>query len=156
MEIYFTFSAVANGANASANGVKGPDEEKIKEILERTGYTLDVTTGQRKYGGPPPGWEGEPPSSGCEVRNFWWNNFPLFLNDTFISPGFLWQNPARHVRERADSAVRKVRRNLGFEVNDGSHDRSQQRLRICHVHHPRRCSRGCSTGKITESLFFLE
>lgn len=24
---------------------KGPDEEKIKAILERTGYTLDVTTG---------------------------------------------------------------------------------------------------------------
>lgn len=24
---------------------KGPDEEKIKKILERTGYTLDVTTG---------------------------------------------------------------------------------------------------------------
>lgn len=26
--------------------VKGPDEEKIKLILERTGYTLDVTTGK--------------------------------------------------------------------------------------------------------------
>lgn len=25
---------------------KGPDEEKIKAILERTGYTLDVTTGK--------------------------------------------------------------------------------------------------------------
>ncbi|CAH0553997.1 unnamed protein product [Brassicogethes aeneus] len=47
--------------------VKGPDEDKIKEILERTGYTLDVTTGQRKYGGPPPGWDGSPPGSGCEV-----------------------------------------------------------------------------------------
>uniref|UniRef100_A0A8B9J647 RRM domain-containing protein n=1 Tax=Astyanax mexicanus TaxID=7994 RepID=A0A8B9J647_ASTMX len=33
---------------------KGPDESKIKALLERTGYTLDVTTGQRKYGGPPP------------------------------------------------------------------------------------------------------
>ncbi|XP_064810231.1 heterogeneous nuclear ribonucleoprotein R-like isoform X1 [Oncorhynchus masou masou] len=33
---------------------KGPDETKIKALLERTGYTLDVTTGQRKYGGPPP------------------------------------------------------------------------------------------------------
>lgn len=26
--------------------VKGPDEEKIKQILDRTGYTLDVTTGK--------------------------------------------------------------------------------------------------------------
>ena len=47
---------------------KGPDEEKIKEILERTGYSLDVTTGQRKYGGPPPNWTGPPPSNGCEVH----------------------------------------------------------------------------------------
>uniref|UniRef100_A0A1I8NSY6 RRM domain-containing protein n=1 Tax=Stomoxys calcitrans TaxID=35570 RepID=A0A1I8NSY6_STOCA len=47
--------------------VKGPDEEKIKKILERTGYTLDVTTGQRKYGGPPPNWDGPVPGNGCEV-----------------------------------------------------------------------------------------
>lgn len=30
---------------AAAVQVKGPDEDKIKKILERTGYTLDVTTG---------------------------------------------------------------------------------------------------------------
>ena len=46
---------------------KGPDEEKIKAILDRTGYSLDVTTGQRKYGGPPPDWEGAAPGNGCEV-----------------------------------------------------------------------------------------
>jgi len=57
----------AIGPSVGGQAVKGPDEEKIKEILERTGYTLDVTTGQRKFGGPPPGWEGEPPSNGCEV-----------------------------------------------------------------------------------------
>ncbi|CAB4065428.1 HNRNPR [Lepeophtheirus salmonis] len=53
----------------SLNGclVKGPDEQKIKEILERTGYTLDVTTGQRKFGGPPPNWDGPVPGNGCEV-----------------------------------------------------------------------------------------
>lgn len=45
----------------------GPDEEKIKAILERTGFSLDVTTGQRKYGGPPPNWEGKQPGSGCEA-----------------------------------------------------------------------------------------
>jgi len=65
-------SASTNGGNASgtSNGglvAKGPDEDKIKEILNRTGYKLDVTTGQRKYGGPPPNWEGDEPVSGCEV-----------------------------------------------------------------------------------------
>lgn len=72
-------------APAATVPVKGPDEDKIKAILERTGYTLDVTTGQssfflittfqliffflgqRKYGGPPPNWEGQTPGNGCEV-----------------------------------------------------------------------------------------
>ena len=39
----------------------------IQEILDRTGYSLDVTTGQRKYGGPPPGLPSNPPGSGHEV-----------------------------------------------------------------------------------------
>jgi len=60
------------GAGSVSNGVgaiphPGPDQEKIRAILERTGYSLDVTTGQRKYGGPPPGWEGPSPGVGCEV-----------------------------------------------------------------------------------------
>ncbi|XP_063040237.1 heterogeneous nuclear ribonucleoprotein R-like isoform X2 [Engraulis encrasicolus] len=48
---------------------KGPDEAKIKALLDRTGYTLDVTTGQRKYGGPPPEeiFTGAQPSVGTEV-----------------------------------------------------------------------------------------
>ncbi|KAL6477597.1 hypothetical protein MHYP_G00134320 [Metynnis hypsauchen] len=48
---------------------KGPDEAKIKALLERTGYTLDVTTGQRKYGGPPPEstHSGAQPSVGTEI-----------------------------------------------------------------------------------------
>lgn len=40
----------------------------LQEILERTGYSLDVTTGQRKYGGPPPGEDDQnQPLPGCEV-----------------------------------------------------------------------------------------
>ncbi|KAM9466138.1 synaptotagmin binding, cytoplasmic RNA interacting protein, like isoform 2-T2 [Clarias gariepinus] len=48
---------------------KGPDETKIKALLERTGYTLDVTTGQRKYGGPPPEstHSGAQPTVGTEI-----------------------------------------------------------------------------------------
>ena len=65
---YFSLAGVTsqNGGGGSVIA-KGPDEDKIKEILNRTGYKLDVTTGQRKYGGPPPNWEGDPPASGCEV-----------------------------------------------------------------------------------------
>lgn len=39
-------------------------------MLERTGYTLDVTTGQRKYGGPPPEavHSGAQPTIGTEVE----------------------------------------------------------------------------------------
>eukprot|EP00096_Caligus_rogercresseyi_P005861 TRINITY_DN2190_c0_g1_i2.p1 TRINITY_DN2190_c0_g1~~TRINITY_DN2190_c0_g1_i2.p1 ORF type:complete len:686 (-),score=223.14 TRINITY_DN2190_c0_g1_i2:1217-3274(-) len=61
----------SSGGSGSLNGGgstgKGPDEKKIKAILERTGYTLDVTTGQRKFGGPPPNWDGPVPGNGCEV-----------------------------------------------------------------------------------------
>lgn len=60
----------SGGSDAGSVGMQrrpGPDESKIKEILDRTGYSLDVTTGQRKYGGPPPGWHGNPPGAGHEV-----------------------------------------------------------------------------------------
>ncbi|KAI5711619.1 hypothetical protein M8J75_001866 [Diaphorina citri] len=61
-------SGMAGVASTSAVlTLKGPDEEKIKAVLERTGYSLDVTTGQRKYGGPPPNWQGPAPGVGCEV-----------------------------------------------------------------------------------------
>ncbi|XP_072386267.1 heterogeneous nuclear ribonucleoprotein Q-like isoform X4 [Diabrotica undecimpunctata] len=60
-------SGSAGAATPAPAPVKGPDHDKIKKILDRTGYALDVTTGQRKFGGPPPDWEGAPPGSGCEV-----------------------------------------------------------------------------------------
>jgi Q family heterogeneous nuclear ribonucleoprotein R len=42
-------------------------EANLKAILERTGYSHEVTAGQRKYGGPPPNWEGPAPGPGHEV-----------------------------------------------------------------------------------------
>jgi heterogeneous nuclear ribonucleoprotein R len=33
----------------------------------QSGYSHEITSGQRKYGGPPPDWEGSPPPPGCEV-----------------------------------------------------------------------------------------
>ncbi|KAK7868081.1 hypothetical protein R5R35_005540 [Gryllus longicercus] len=66
MKTYRQKSRAGQGSG-SGTVAKAPDEDKIKSILERTGYTLDVTTGQRKYGGPPPNWEGPTPGNGCEV-----------------------------------------------------------------------------------------
>lgn len=60
--------AAVAGESGAAGNKQGPDEDKIKALLERTGFTLDITTGQRKYGGPPPGWTGPPPGTGTEVR----------------------------------------------------------------------------------------
>ncbi|XP_066993830.1 heterogeneous nuclear ribonucleoprotein Q isoform X2 [Anabrus simplex] len=66
MKTYRQKSRAGQGSG-SGTVAKAPDEDKIKSILERTGYTLDVTTGQRKYGGPPPDWDGPTPGTGCEV-----------------------------------------------------------------------------------------
>ncbi|XP_046382388.1 heterogeneous nuclear ribonucleoprotein Q-like isoform X4 [Ischnura elegans] len=59
------------GQNPQVNNTpRGPNDEKIKSILERTGYPLDITTGQRKYGGPPPEWNGPTPGNGCELNEY--------------------------------------------------------------------------------------
>ncbi|CAG0893623.1 unnamed protein product [Cyprideis torosa] len=42
------------------------DVNQIKSLLSQSGYILDVTTGQRKYG-PPPQAEKPEPGPGCEV-----------------------------------------------------------------------------------------
>lgn len=60
-------SITVNNVTATNNSLPGPDEARLQAILERTGYSLDVTSGQRKYGGPPPGWEDPPPGPGCEI-----------------------------------------------------------------------------------------
>ena len=48
-----------NSSTAAARNVAGrpgPNEQKMREILERTGYSHEISSGQRKYGGPPPDW----------------------------------------------------------------------------------------------------
>ena len=56
----------------------------FQAILERTGYRLDVTTGQRKYGAPP-GCEGPAPGRGCEV---YCGNIPNNLYEDELIPLF--------------------------------------------------------------------
>ncbi|XP_078132716.1 putative RNA-binding protein 46 [Sander vitreus] len=42
-------------------------EMALLALMEKTGYNMMQENGQRKYGGPPPGWEGPAPPRGCEV-----------------------------------------------------------------------------------------
>ena len=63
----------------------GPDRGKLTEILSRTGYTLNVTTGQRKYGGPPPDWVGSSPGKSCEL---YCGNIPRDLYEDDLIPMF--------------------------------------------------------------------
>lgn len=67
MKTYRQKNKMPGGPDSAPGAKKGPDETKLKEILERTGYSLDVTTGQRKYGGPPPNFDGIQPGAGHEV-----------------------------------------------------------------------------------------
>ena len=46
---------------------QGPDEEKLKKILDDTGYPHEVKEGMRRYGGPPPGMSKERPELGTEI-----------------------------------------------------------------------------------------
>uniref|UniRef100_A0A1I8HY62 RRM domain-containing protein n=2 Tax=Macrostomum lignano TaxID=282301 RepID=A0A1I8HY62_9PLAT len=56
-------SAMGNAQSAS----KGPSEASLKRLLQRTGFSHEVTAGQRRYG-PPPGRQREPPPPpSCEV-----------------------------------------------------------------------------------------
>lgn len=51
------------------NGETKPLQERMEELCARTGYTYEVSSGQRKYGGPPPEWsedQGMPPT-GSEI-----------------------------------------------------------------------------------------
>ncbi len=51
----------------SGMGAEGPDRERLSAVLDRTGYSLDVSFGHRKYGGPPPNHNYLQLSEGCEV-----------------------------------------------------------------------------------------
>lgn len=56
-------------ADGDANELPlGSDKQSspIAQLMERTGYSIVQQNGQRRYG-PPPDWEGQAPSRGCEV-----------------------------------------------------------------------------------------
>ncbi|XP_052429789.1 dead end protein 1 [Carassius gibelio] len=41
--------------------------KSLQEWMQKSSITLTQVNGQRKYGGPPPGWRGPVPGPGCEV-----------------------------------------------------------------------------------------
>lgn len=45
--------------------MKGPSETVLKELMNKTGYSIEITDKQRKFGGPPPDDSDRP--SGCEI-----------------------------------------------------------------------------------------
>ncbi|XP_048361420.1 APOBEC1 complementation factor isoform X1 [Sphaerodactylus townsendi] len=52
----------------SGNGLAGTQKEAVlRTLIQRTGYNLTQENGQRKYGGPPPAWDGPPPERGSEI-----------------------------------------------------------------------------------------
>lgn len=40
--------------------------QRLSHLIDKTGYPLIQSNGQRRFG-PPPNWEGEVPSKGCEI-----------------------------------------------------------------------------------------
>ncbi|NWS59769.1 RBM46 protein, partial [Chunga burmeisteri] len=57
--------AAANGCGKIRSGTQ--NEAALLALMEKTGYSMVQENGQRKFGGPPPGWKGPPPPRGCEV-----------------------------------------------------------------------------------------
>ncbi|XP_032481000.1 heterogeneous nuclear ribonucleoprotein R isoform X7 [Phocoena sinus] len=85
---------------------KGPDEAKIKALLERTGYTLDVTTGQRKYGGPPPDsvYSGMQPGIGTEVKVLFVRNLATTVTEEILEKSFSEFGKLERVKKLKDYA----------------------------------------------------
>ncbi|XP_061669727.1 dead end protein 1-like [Syngnathoides biaculeatus] len=79
-----------------ASDVQVPNAERVRARdawLARTNTRIDQVNGQRKYGGPPEGWEGPAPGPNCEVfiRNIPRDLYEDRLIPLFRSAGPLWE-----------------------------------------------------------------
>lgn len=110
---------------------KGPDEAKLKELLDRTGYTLDVTTGQRKYGGPPPEsvYEGPQPTAGTEI---FVGKIPRDLFEDELVPLFEQAGPIWDLRLMMDP-LSGLNRGYAF-VTFCSKDSALGAVQLCNNH----------------------
>ncbi|CAF92275.1 unnamed protein product [Tetraodon nigroviridis] len=76
------------------NQMLNPGEaRKFEKWLKRTNTKLTQVNGQRKYGGPPEGWDGPTPGARCEVfiTNIPRNTYEDVLIPLFGTVGSLWE-----------------------------------------------------------------
>ncbi|XP_077366078.1 heterogeneous nuclear ribonucleoprotein Q-like isoform X2 [Festucalex cinctus] len=111
-----------------ADATKGPDEAKIKELLDRTKYTLDVTTGQRKYGGPPPEsvYTGVQPTVGTEI---FVGKIPRDLFEDELVPRFEKAGPIWDLRLMMDP-LSGLNRGYAF-VTFCTKEAAQEAVKLC-------------------------
>jgi len=60
----------SDGSSTSEQELLCSDPTKavaLRELCRQTGYSIKQENGQRKYGGPPPGWNDLIPGKGCEI-----------------------------------------------------------------------------------------
>uniref|UniRef100_A0A8C1P924 Synaptotagmin binding, cytoplasmic RNA interacting protein n=1 Tax=Cyprinus carpio TaxID=7962 RepID=A0A8C1P924_CYPCA len=113
------------------DSTKGPDEAKIKTLLERTGYTLDVTTGQRKYGGPPPEsvYTGAQPTVGTEI---FVGKIPRDLFEDELVPLFEKAGPIWDLRLMMDP-LSGLNRGYAF-LTFCTKEAAQEAVKLCNNH----------------------
>uniref|UniRef100_A0A7N6BX95 RRM domain-containing protein n=1 Tax=Anabas testudineus TaxID=64144 RepID=A0A7N6BX95_ANATE len=114
-----------------SDSTKGPDETKIKELLDRTNYTLDVTTGQRKYGGPPPEsvYSGPQPTVGTEI---FVGKIPRDLFEDELVPLFEKAGPIWDLRLMMDP-LSGLNRGYAF-VTFCTKEAAQEAVKLCNNH----------------------
>ncbi|KAM6906188.1 heterogeneous nuclear ribonucleoprotein Q-like isoform 2-T3 [Lycodopsis pacificus] len=114
-----------------SDSTKGPDEAKIKELLDRTNYTLDVTTGQRKYGGPPPEsvYSGAQPIVGTEI---FIGKIPRDLFEDELVPLFEKAGPIWDLRLMMDP-LSGLNRGYAF-VTFCTKEAAQEAVKLCNNH----------------------
>ena len=72
----------------SSKLITGPDRAKMEQLLKERGYPLEITVGQRKYGGPPPDWEGPATGPTAQGHEIYIGHIPHDLFEDSLIPLF--------------------------------------------------------------------
>jgi len=88
-------------SSLDATGIP-PNEMKINQLLNRSGYNLERGPGERKYGAPPPNWSGDAPGDGCEV---YVGNLPQNMYEDTLVPMFEQYGTIYEMRLKMDPST---------------------------------------------------